>query len=66
MRKIEAIIEEDGTIRMDAIGFEGKGCHEALAELERKMAAVRLTEKKKAEFYKQKVTIEAARDKVQG
>jgi hypothetical protein len=66
MRKIEAWIEEDGSITMDAIGFEGKGCHEALQELERKMASSRLSEKKKAEYYKQKVRVQAAHDKVTG
>ena len=50
MPEIDIIIHEDGTVEIDGIGFNGKGCHEALGEYI-KAVGRKKTENRKAEFY---------------
>lgn len=61
-RKRELIIEidADGTVAMDADGFEGKGCHEVLESLQRELGRVK-NSKRKPEYYKAKAS---ARDRL--
>jgi hypothetical protein len=55
-KEIEITIDEDGTVHMEALGFEGKGCHETLAEIQRVLGRVKGA-KRKAEFYDNKVKV---------
>ena len=52
-REIEIIIDPDGTVHLEAFGFEGKGCHEALERLRKQLGNLKKTSKK-SEYYKQK------------
>lgn len=55
-KDIELIIDEDGTIHMEALNFHGKGCHEAL-EIYRKACGKLKAAKRKADFYHVKVGV---------
>ena len=55
-REIEIIIEKDGTMTIEALGYKGKGCHEDLTRLSSAMGRV-IDTKRKPEFYDRKVTI---------
>jgi hypothetical protein len=54
-RSIEITINEDGTVEMEGLGFEGKGCHEALEAFRQKLGKT-VKQRRKAEFYKAKVS----------
>ncbi|MBI4029155.1 MAG: DUF2997 domain-containing protein [Candidatus Blackburnbacteria bacterium] len=34
-KRVEVIVDSDGTVRIDAIGFKGPACEKATAEIER-------------------------------
>ncbi len=55
-KEIEITIDEDGTVHMEALGFEGKGCHEALEEIQRVLGKAKGA-RRKAEFYDAKVKV---------
>lgn len=55
-KEIEVIIDEDGTVHIEAIGFNGKGCHEVVSNLAKALGKAK-NSKKKAEFYQDKVTV---------
>ncbi|WP_079912061.1 DUF2997 domain-containing protein [Paenibacillus sp. 32352] len=50
MKSIEIIVKKDGTLSIEAIGFQGKSCEAATQALEK---ALGMTEqrKKKPEYY---------------
>ena len=50
MPQIDIIIDTDGTVKIDAIGFSGGECEKATAELERALGIV-MNKTKKKEFY---------------
>lgn len=50
--EIEIIINEDGTVEIDGVGFNGKGCDEALGEYV-KAIGKKISDKKKSDFYQQ-------------
>lgn len=60
-QEIEIIIEKDGTVKIDAVNFEGKVCHGELDKIRKKVGKLIKT-KKKPEYYKQK---EYEREKTQ-
>jgi hypothetical protein len=50
---IKITIDDDG-IKMEAIGFEGKGCHDAMTMIQSRLG--KITElKQKPEFYQDRV-----------
>jgi Protein of unknown function (DUF2997) len=51
-REIEVIYNTDGTVTIEALGFEGKSCEEATRELE-KVLGDTLEKKRKSEYYKE-------------
>jgi hypothetical protein len=51
MKKIVIEIDKDGTVHMEALGFEGQGCHDALRELQQRLGK-EISSTKKPEFYK--------------
>jgi hypothetical protein len=53
---VDVEIDEDGTVHMEAINFEGKGCHETLEELQKMLGKLKGA-KRKAEFYNGKVKV---------
>ena len=55
-RKIRVEIEEDGSVKIDAIGFEGKACEDFTKELE-KVLGEEVSEQKKPEWYQQKKVV---------
>lgn len=56
-KKVIVDIDETGQITLDGQGFDGKECHDIIDELRKKASAGTVSNKKKAEFYKQKVTV---------
>ena len=50
MPEINVIIDKDGNVHIDAIGFNGGECEKATEALERALGTVKKREKKK-EFY---------------
>lgn len=48
--EIEITIDPDGTIHLEAFGFKGKGCHETLEKLRRKLGTLK-SSKHKSEYY---------------
>ena len=52
MKEIEIIINEDGTVDIDLIGFHGPECSTVLEELSRAVGK-RVQVQKKTEFYGQ-------------
>ena len=50
MSTIEVLIDEEGNVTIDAIGFHGKGCDAATAALEKALGKVKSKTKKK-EFF---------------
>lgn len=58
---IEIIIEKDGTVKIEAINFEGKACHGALDKIRKKIGKL-VKSKHKPEYYRQK---ECDREKIQ-
>lgn len=61
-KAIEIVIDDDG-IHMEAIGFHGKGCHEALTKLQAALGRVKQS-KRKPEFYENKVR--AGQNRIKG
>lgn len=55
MKEIECIVNTDGTIEIDLIGFKGKGCEKLADELARALGK-KVTSKVKNEFYEQETT----------
>jgi hypothetical protein len=51
-RSIEIIIQPDGSIKIDAVGFSGADCEKATAFLEKALGKTTGKEKK-PEFYRQ-------------
>ena len=49
-REIDITIDPDGTIHLEAFGFKGQGCHEALEKLRKKLGSLKKSNKKD-EFY---------------
>lgn len=54
--EIEIIIDKDGKVSIEGHGFHGKACHVIIEELARKIGK-KIQDKKKPEFYQQKVTV---------
>ena len=52
MKTIEVIISQDGSLRIDAVGFQGADCEKATAFLEKALGAVK-GKQKKPERYRQ-------------
>ena len=48
MKTIEVIIGPDGTLKIDAVGFQGADCERATAFLERALGTVKGRQKKPA------------------
>jgi hypothetical protein len=61
-KSIEIVIDDDG-VHMEAIGFHGKGCHEALTKLQAALGRIKQS-KKKPEFYQDKVR--AGKNRIKG
>ena len=55
-KEIEIIIETDGTLDIDQIGWEGKQCDGAIDDLAKSLG--KITEKKKKHEYHKKVKIQ--------
>ncbi len=52
MKEIEVVVGEDGSVSIEALGFEGKGCEDATRELERVLGE-EVSDQKKPEWYRQ-------------
>ena len=52
MRTIEVIVKPDGSLKIDAAGFQGADCEKATAFLEKALGAV-TGRQKKPEHYRQ-------------
>ena len=50
MPQLEVLIDEDGNVSIEAIGFKGKACDLATADLEKALGKVK-TKNRKKEFY---------------
>lgn len=50
MKSIRVIVEEDGSITSEAIGFKGKGCDKVLNELAKALGTVK-SRKDKPEYF---------------
>jgi hypothetical protein len=48
MKSIEVIIGSDGSLKIDAVGFQGADCEKATAFLEKALGAVKGRQKKPA------------------
>ena len=55
MKSIEITFKTDGTTKIEAIGFKGKGCQQATADFEKALGQV-TNDKKKTEFYQKQQT----------
>jgi hypothetical protein len=55
MRSIELTFKTDGTTKIEAIGFQGKGCQQATADFEKALGSV-TDDRKKPEFYQKQQT----------
>lgn len=55
-KEIEIIIKKDGTVVIEGHDFEGSGCHDKIQEYLKRLGEAKST-RKKAEFYKGKVSI---------
>lgn len=52
MRKeIDVIVNPDGSVTIEALGFEGKACEDATRELEKALGKT-VSEHRKSEYYK--------------
>lgn len=51
-KEIEIIIENDGTISAEQLGWEGKGCHGAIDDLIKELGK-EVKNKKTQEYYKE-------------
>ena len=54
MKEIEIIIDTDGQIGIDAIGFKGKGCEELTKQIAKALGQI-VESKKKQEYWEQTV-----------
>jgi hypothetical protein len=52
MKEIECIIDPDGTVHIDLIGFHGKGCGNIAEQITRALG-VKVEQDKKCEYYEQ-------------
>jgi hypothetical protein len=52
MRTIEVIVQPDGQLKIDAVGFKGADCEKATAFLEKALGQVK-GKAKKPEYYRQ-------------
>lgn len=50
-KEIEVVFAADGSVSIEALGFEGKSCEDATKELE-KVLGTTTEEKKKPEWYR--------------
>ena len=50
-KEIEVIVNPDGSVTIEASGFEGKACEDATRELE-KVLGETTSEQRKSEYYK--------------
>ncbi len=50
-KEIEVVVNPDGSVSIDAIGFEGKACEDATRELE-KVLGETISEHRKNEYYR--------------
>ncbi len=55
MKSIEITFKTDGTTKIEAIGFKGKGCQQATADFEKGLGTV-TDDRKKAEFHQTEQT----------
>lgn len=53
-RDIEFVIEKDGSVTVEGMNFDGKGCHEAIRAYVEKLGKTK-SSKRKREFYRQHV-----------
>jgi len=51
LKEIEVVVNPDGSVSIEALGFEGKACEDATRELE-KVLGQTTSEHKKREYYK--------------
>ena len=61
-KAIEIVIDDEG-VHMEAIGFHGKGCHDALTKLQAALGRVKQSQKK-PDYYKNKVR--AGQNRIRG
>ena len=52
MKTIEVIVKTDGTLKIDAVGFQGADCEKATAFLEKALGATK-GKQKKPEYHRQ-------------
>lgn len=55
MKEIEIVIDTDGQIGIDAIGFKGKECEEVTEQLAKALGQITESEKKQ-EYWEQTIT----------
>lgn len=57
MKQIEITFSGDGKIKIEAVGFKGKGCQQATADFEKALGTVQTDSKKPEYFQKQATTL---------
>jgi elongation factor P hydroxylase len=62
MKEIECVINTDGTVEIDMIGFKGKGCEKILDQLTKALGQ-KVESKTKQEYYQQEAEV---KQKVRG
>lgn len=62
MKEIECVINPDGTVEIDMIGFKGKGCEKILDQLTKALGQ-KVDSKIKHEYYEQDAEV---KQKVKG
>lgn len=60
MKQIAIEFNEDGTVKIEAIGFTGQACEKFTAELEKELGTV-TDRKKKPEYYQHNAQAQAKR-----
>jgi hypothetical protein len=55
-QEIEFVFKPDGTVEIDAIGFEGRACHDEIMRIVGQLGRVK-DSKRKADFYQDKVRV---------
>lgn len=59
-REIEVLVDEDGTVSIEALGYEGSSCEAATEYLERALGQVK-TRQRKPEYYRRQSQTNPAR-----
>ena len=57
MKSIEITFHADGSVKVEAIGFKGKGCQQATADFEKGLGSVTDDTKKPEYHQKQQTTL---------